>query len=268
MNRFFSLVLVLGFALLSAYPFGWMFFSSFKTNKEIYQPKQLLPEEFDGQAYSLLLEGKYLDFEGSLWQSFFIATSQSFLATGVSALAGFALAKYSFRGKSLLLGLAVLIILIPRQALVVPVFEWFNWLGWTGSSFSLILCGIASGLGVVFFTQSFKNLPNELMEVSQIEGLRPYRLFILVFPLFGPGLITYFLLHFALCWQEHLLALLLLDDSHLTLPLALAKLSDSSHRAPESVGMAAATLSFIPILCLFALFFSKMRTALSQLSLN
>ena len=58
MNRFFSLVLVLGFALLSAYPFGWMFFSSFKTNKEIYQPKQLLPEEFDGQAYSLLLEGK------------------------------------------------------------------------------------------------------------------------------------------------------------------------------------------------------------------
>ena len=79
---------------------------------------------------------------------------------------------------------------------------------------------------------------------------------------------TYFLLHFALCWQEHLLALLLLDDNALTLPLTLAKLSDSSHRAPEAIGMAAATLSFIPILVLFGLFFGKMRTALSQLSLS
>jgi ABC-type glycerol-3-phosphate transport system permease component len=81
-------------------------------------------------------------------------------------------------------------------------------------------------------------------------------------------MVTYFLLHFALCWQEHLLALLLLDDSSLTLPLTLAKLSDVSHRAPESIGMAAATLSFLPIVFLFALFFRKMRTALSQLSLS
>ena len=110
--------------------------------------------------------------------------------------------------------------------------------------------------------------PDELVDVSKVEGLRPFRFFILIIPLFAPSLVTYFMLHFALCWQEHLLALLLLDDSQLTLPLALAKLSDSSHRAPEAIGMAAATLSFIPIVCLFALFFGKMRTALSQLSLH
>jgi ABC-type glycerol-3-phosphate transport system permease component len=253
---------------MSLYPFAWMFFSSFKSNKEIYKPSMLLPEHFDGSSYSMLMDGQFIDFKGSLWQSVFIATSQSLLATLVSALAGFALAKYSFRGRSFLVGLAVIIILVPRQALVVPIFEWFNWLGWTGTSLSLILCGIASGLGVVFFSQSFKQLPNELMEVSRVEGLSPVRLFLLIIPLFTPGLITYFLLHFALCWQEHLLALLLLDDSALTLPLALAKLSDSSHRVPEAIGMAAATLSFLPILCLFALFFTKMRTALSQLSLN
>ena len=64
------------------------------------------------------------------------------------------------------------------------------------------------------------------------------------------------------------MVLLLLDDISLTLPLALAKLSDVSHRAPESIGMAAATLSFIPIVLLFALFFRKMRTALSQVSIS
>ena len=83
-----------------------------------------------------------------------------------------------------MIGLAVLIILIPRQAMVVPIFEWFNWLGWTGGSINLILCGIASGLGVVFFMQYFKQIPDELMEVSQVDGLSPFQTFILVLPLF------------------------------------------------------------------------------------
>ena len=216
----------------------------------------------------MLMNGQFVDFGEGLWQSFFIASSQSLLATLVSALVGGVWAHYSFRGKTLLVGAAWIRMRIPRQALVVPIFEWFNFLGWTGSSWSLILCGIASGLGVIFFTQSFRHLPDELMETSRLEGFSPWRVFVLILPLFAPGLVTYFLLHFALCWQEHLLALLLLDDSNLTLPLTLAKLSDSSHRAPEAIGMAAATLSFVPIVVLYGLFFGKMRTALSQLSLS
>ena len=257
MSRLFSTILLLCFLIVSLYPFAWMFFSSFKTNKEIYQPAQLLPEKFDGQAYGMLMNGQFVDFWEGLWQSFFIASSQSLLATLVSALVGFVLAKYSFRGKTFLIGAALIIILIPRQALVVPIFEWFNFLGWTGNSWSLILCGIASGLGVIFFTQSFRHLPDELMETSRLEGFSPWRVFILILPLFAPGLVTYFLLHFALSWQEHLLALLLLDDSNPTLPLTLAKLSDSSHRAPEAIGMAAATLSFVPIMVLFGPFLGK-----------
>ena len=81
MIRQLSILILLSFALLSLYPFAWMFFSSFKTNKEIYQPSQLLPEDFNGQSYSLLLEGKFVDFEGSLWQSLLIASTQAFFAT-------------------------------------------------------------------------------------------------------------------------------------------------------------------------------------------
>jgi multiple sugar transport system permease protein len=168
MSRLFSTLVIFLFALFSLYPFAWMFFSSFKTNKEIYQPSQLLPEEFNGQAYGLLLEGKFVDFEGSLWQSLMIASTQAFLATLISALAGFVIARYSFRGKVFLFTAALLLILIPRQALVVPVFEWFNLLGMTGHSNSLILSGLASGLGVIFFAQAFKQLPVELMEVLKI----------------------------------------------------------------------------------------------------
>ena len=126
MTRLFSFSLLLCFLIVSLYPFAWMFFSSFKTNKEIYQPSRFLPEKFDGQAYSMLLDGKFVDFGNGLWESVFVATSQSSLATLVSALTGLVLAKYSFRGKAFLIGAALIIILVPRQALVVPVFEWFN----------------------------------------------------------------------------------------------------------------------------------------------
>jgi ABC-type glycerol-3-phosphate transport system permease component len=60
----------------------------------------------------------------------------------------------------------------------------------------------------------------------------------------------------------------MLDDENLTLPIALAKLRDSSHRIPESVGMAAATLSLFPVVLLFGLCFRKMKTALVELSLS
>ena len=81
MSRLFSFILLLCFLIVSLYPFAWMFFSSFKTNKEIYQPSKLLPEKFDGQAYGMLLDGEFVDFGEGLWQSFFIAVSQSLLAT-------------------------------------------------------------------------------------------------------------------------------------------------------------------------------------------
>jgi trehalose/maltose transport system permease protein len=101
-----------------------------------------------------------------------------------------------------------------------------------------------------------------------VEGYSGIRTFCLLLPLIGPALVTYGLLHFILSWQEHLLPLLLLNDQNLTLPIALSKLRDSSHRIPEAVGMAAGVLSMIPILLLFGICFRKMKTALVSLSLH
>ncbi|MFP6901876.1 MAG: hypothetical protein VCA36_13095, partial [Opitutales bacterium] len=80
--------------------------------------------------------------------------------------------------------------------------------------------------------------------------------------LVSPALVTYGLIHFILAWQEHLFPLLLLSDDNQVLPLALAKLRDSSHRIPEAVSMAAATCSLLPVALLFAIFHRQIRTAL------
>ena len=82
--------------------------------------------------------------------------------------------------------------------------------------------------------------------------------YVFLLPLIMPGLITFFFLHFVNLSRASF-TLTSLNDQNMTLPLALAKLKDSSHRIPESVGMVVATFSLIPVLGLFVLVFSKMK---------
>lgn len=268
MKKIFAYLFLCVALVVCLYPFAWMFLSSFKTNREIYQPTLLFPADFEADSYLALFSGEYLPFFPYFLNSFVISGFQALLATLVTAAAGFAFAKHSFRGKGFLFGVAILVILIPKQTMAVPLFDWMLLLGLQGSSWALLLPGIASGLGIVFFTQVFGKIPDELLELARVEGYSVARIFTLIIPLVFPALVTYGLLHFILSWQEHLLPLLLLDDENITLPIALAKLRDSSHRIPESVGMAAATLSLVPVLVLFAVCFRKMKTALASLSLS
>tara|TARA_B100001093_G_scaffold81410_1_gene72825 strand:+ start:4503 stop:5309 length:807 start_codon:yes stop_codon:yes gene_type:complete len=257
---------LIGSSLWCIYPFIWMFFSSFKTNREIYQPTTLMPASYEWKAYENLFAGESLSFLQFFTNSLLLSSGQAILATILSVGTAFVLAKFRLKGGTLILGLAILLILIPKQTLAVPMFEWMNWLGWQGSLWSLLLPGAITGLGVVFFLQLFRNFPNEWIELARIEGLSPMKTLLLLLPLVSPGLVTFFILHFVLSWQEHLLPLLLLDDESITLPLAITKLQDSSYRIPLSVTMAAATLSILPMLLAFGIFFGKMKTALREVA--
>ena len=250
--------------LLSVYPFLWMILSSFKTNREIYNPSQLLPQFFDPFSYRLLFSGEFIDFYEVLLRSVLLSGGQAILACLVTAAVGFALAKGRFRGKMILTGVSLLVILYPKQAMNLSLFDWMASMEMTGSSYSLLISGVASGLGVLFFTQVFRKIPDELMDLARVEGESLGGSFLCFLPLVKPAMITYCILHFFLCWQDHLLPLLILGAEQLTLPLALAKLADSSYRIPEAVGLAAGVMAMIPLLALFAIFFRQIRTALSD----
>ena len=266
--RFFSVIFICFFALVCLYPFAWMFFSTFKTNREIYQPTTFFPQSYEWEAFYILLTGQTIPFVEYFLNSLMFSGMQAFLATVVCSAAGFIFAKYSFRGSGFLFGIAILVILIPKQAMAVPLFDWMLWLGLKGSGWSMVLPGIASGLGIVFFRQVFLKIPDDLIDLAKVEGYSTAKICWLLYPLILPALMTYGLLHFILSWQEHLIPLLLLDDNNLTLPIALSKLRDVSHRIPESVGMAAAVLSVLSTVLIFGICFRKMKTALTNLSLH
>jgi len=269
LKRWIATGVTVSAALLCAYPFTWMFFSSFKSNKEIYQPLSFFPSDYESDAFASLLSGNLpngaplpFSFGEVFAHSVLAAGIQTFFATAVTAMAGYAFAKLRFRFKRLLFLLAILVILVPRHALAVPLFEWISLLNLTGSLWAIMLPGIASGIGIIFFTQIFRRVPHSLVEMARVEGISEIRVFLVLLPLVSPALVTYALIHFILAWQEHLFPLLLLSDDNQVLPLAIAKLRDSSHRIPEAVSMAAATCSLLPVAMLFAIFHRQIRTAL------
>ena len=254
-------------ACVLAYPFVWMLFAGFKTDMEVYKPLQVLPKTFSGEYYQLLFSGKWINFSRVFFNSFVIAAVQATVAVFATAMVGFVLARYRFRGKSAVLVVALLSVLIPRQVIALPLFSWLIDLHLFDTLWGVILPGTVSGLGVLFFTQVFRQFPESLLEAGRLEGASEWRLFWAILPLANAALLTYGMIHFILASHEHLIPLLVLHRAeNQTLPIALSSLRSSGMRYPEAVIMAASTLTLIPNVLVFSLMYRRARSSLSELT--
>ena len=250
--------------LIFTYPYLWMVLSAFKENREIYTPSQLFPNQWPLQYFADLLSGKYIDFKTAFGCSVFIALIQSIGSVFISAATGFVLARYRFPGKWLLFLTALLLIILPKQTFAIPLFEWSDTLKIHGTLWSVILPGLLSGIGILFFLQIFRTIPDTYFDLSRMEGASEFKTFWILLPMISSALLTYGTLHFILAWHEHLLPLLLLTDENRTLPLALATIYDPSQRVPQAVVLAASTFTLLPVAILFAIFFRQFKSAMSE----
>ena len=146
---------------MTVYPLVWMLLSSFKTNREIYQPDILLPESLDPFAYRLLFfSGEFIDFYEVLTRSILLAGGQALLATFCNSRGWLCIGQVQIYRKIPPLFTALLVILYPRQAISLSLFEWMAKMGMSGSYYGLLFSGVASGLGVIFFMGIVKSLTN------------------------------------------------------------------------------------------------------------
>jgi multiple sugar transport system permease protein len=265
--------LATGFLLLLcalfAFPFLWMVLATFKANPEIFRPFPLLPDEFHLRHYRSLLSGEWIPYPRQFLNSLVIATVQTALAVGLSAAAGFVFAKHGFRGKRPLFALAVLVVLIPRQVMVLPLFTWMNDLRLLDGPWSVIWPGAVSGIGVIYFTQVCKRVPDELLDMARSEGASEYRVFLAALPLIRPGLIAYGLIHFIMAWHEHLIPLVMLSSpERMTSGVALSSLYGSSLRIPYGLLMTGSALTVLPTALLYLLVQKHFKSSLAELTLQ
>ena len=179
------------------------------------------------------------------------------LVATASTLAGYALARISFRGSRFLLMLYLIGETIPVFVVLIPLFILIQLLRLSGSRWSLILTYGAMNMGIsVFFMRGFfRTIPAEMEDAARIEGCGVFRLIRhVLLPLVRPGLLVVLMFNFISLWNEYYLASILLPSQELfTLPAGLAA-SFSTVYATNWPAMAAGiVLSVLPVLTMFVL---------------
>jgi multiple sugar transport system permease protein len=184
--------------------------------------------------------------------SVLVAAITTALSVTVNLLAGYALAKVRFAGRSALFLLVLSTMMIPTQAIMIPQFRIVSDLGLYGTFWAVILPSASTALGIFLARQFMLSVPDELLEAARIDGAGNLRIFLrIVLPLSRPLIAVMVLLAFLGQWNDFLWPLITLKDPDLyTLPVALRFLQGQFDQNYGGL-MAMALMASLPLVLLF-----------------
>ena len=244
--------------ILALIPVLWIVSLSFKDPSTITNAT-FWPTKWTWANYSGILTTS--EFVRPLINSIGIGLIATFIAVTLASLAAYAVARLAFPGKSVLIGMSLLIAIFPIISLVTPLFSIERALGIFNTWPGLIIPYIAFGLplGIYILSAFFREIPWELEKAAKMDGATPFQAFTKVIaPLAAPGMVTTAILVFLACWNEFLLAISLTSTiAARTAPAAMGFFTGSSQfTAPTGSISAAAVVITIPII-IFVLFFQR-----------
>ncbi|GHH55469.1 carbohydrate ABC transporter permease [[Pseudomonas] boreopolis] len=238
-------------ALVSLAPLLWMVSVSFMPRGEAsHFPPPLLPSHATLDSYRELLArtGMARNFANSLLVSLSI-TLGSLL---VNTMAGYAFAKLRFAGRERIFQVLLAALVIPAQVAMLPLFLLMKQLHLVNSFGGVVVPALATVFGIFLVRQYARGIPDELLEAARIDGASELRIFFqIVLPMLKPVLVTLTIFTFMAAWNDFMWPLIVLtDQEHYTLPVALAALS-REHIMDVELMMAGAVVTVIPVLLLF-----------------
>jgi multiple sugar transport system permease protein len=237
-------------------PILWVALNSFKTNAEANQsPPTWFPQEWSLENYSKLANygsGIGVYFVNSLVLSVLVVAGTVI----VTVLAGYGFARFQFRGKNLLFGSTLLILMVPYATIIIPLFIVMSWLHLTNTLIGLALVQIMFHLpfSVFLMRNSFESVPKELEEAARMDGASTLvALRYISLPLVTPGIVTVALFAFIASWNEFLAPLIFLNgDSSYTLPIMLVNLSRGQYGEVDYGPLqAGVVITIVPVLLLY-----------------
>ncbi|MBN4059517.1 carbohydrate ABC transporter permease [Acidimicrobium ferrooxidans] len=238
--------------LVMVVPFLWTLSTSFKTGQAATElPPSLIPNPITIENYRTL--GDVLPFWRILANSIIVTVVATFAQVITSAMAGYGLARYRFRGREALMLLYLGTLMVPFQVTIVPLFLMMRWLGWINSLQALIVPSVASAFGVFLFRQFFMQMPREYEEAAAIDGAGPWRTFLYIaLPYAKPAAATHGILAFMGSWNAFLWPLFIArDESAMTLPVGLSALN-GRYSTDFALVMAGVVVTIVPVITVFA----------------
>ena len=241
-------------ALIFVSPLLWMIAASLKPEAQIFSDMSTI-RTFWPTAAAL---GNYDEVFTRVNMMKFILNSLFYvfviviLDLAVNSICGYALAKFDFPGKELLLTVVISLMVLPMEAIMLPLYKEVASLGWVNTWAGLIVPFVGKCFSIYMFRQFFLDIPDDLLEAAAIDGCGPVKTFFtIVMPISGTVYATIFILDFVAHWNDFMWPMLVVTGEDMrTIQLAIQTFFGSK---PIHYGaiMASLTISAIPMLLMF-----------------
>jgi multiple sugar transport system permease protein len=239
-------------------PVWWLFVSATKTSSGLFTGSGF----WFGQ-FSLLSNLKALFAQSGgiypLWllNTVIYAGLGAGLGTLLAALAGYALAKFSFGGREVVFNIVLAAVLVPQALLAIPLYLLFSPIHLVNTYWSVLIPSMVSPFGVYLARiYAAASVPDELLDAARIDGSREMRIFFTIaLRVMSPALVTIFLFQFVSIWSNYLLPALMLANDKLQ-PVTVGIVGWEAERGignavPTNIVITAAALCVIPLIILF-----------------
>ena len=170
----------------------------------------------------------------------------------VNSMCGYALAKFEFKGKGAIMNLVVALMVLPMEAIMLPLYIEMSQLGWVNTLVALVIPFVAKCFSIYMFRQFFCDIPDDLIEAAAIDGCRPAGTFFkIVMPISKTVYATVFILDFVAHWNDFMWPFLVMTgEDKRTIQLAVQSFF-GTQPVHYSAIMAALVISAIPMIIMF-----------------
>ena len=254
-SKILSYVLLSIASLLSLFPFYWMFVmatspsSAYNSIPPTITPGNLLIENFKKVLDKI-------DFFQAMWNSLIVCSIVTVVVLFISSLAGFAFAKFKFRGKNIIFTAILLTMIIPPQLGLIPQYFLISKAGLLDTLPGVMVLFFLNPLGIFLMRQYIsQSVPDELIEAAKLDGCSNFKIYrSIVLPIILPAFATLGIIVFSAAWGEFLWQFTVLRDPEMyTIQVALAQLSNTQN-ADFGMILSGVFWATIPLLIVFLLF--------------
>ncbi|MFN2926367.1 carbohydrate ABC transporter permease [Lachnospiraceae bacterium YH-ros2228] len=249
------ILLIIG-AILSVMPMIYMIGIALKPNGALYEfpphffPKlrQLTLENFQ----NVLSEPKFVR---NFWNSVIVAILTVVIAAFIASALAFCLARFSFRGRKILIGLVIGTMIIPGTTMIITQFQLANYLHLTNSDLGLVPFYVAwvMPFSTFMIMNYIENIPIDYDEAVYVEGGNVFTVFFkVIVPLAKPAIASVSIFNFLTAWDEFQWALTVIDtDEKRTMPIAIAGFFGEHQFTEWGSVFALSIISLIPVFAIF-----------------
>ena len=270
----FSWVLICVIAFTFLFPLYWIITGSFKTKQEILSSTPVcVPSDWVMTNYQNLMSKRSAPlFQLSafgytitgptvpaairwLINTVVMSVSSMLLTCLTASMAGYALAKKRFYGRTILFSLIVCAMALPKQVILIPLLREMSALGLYDTIWAVIIPIVGWPFGVFLLKQFAEGIPTEMVEACRIDGASEWRTFTdVMFPMIKPGVGACAIFTFINSWNDYFMQLIMLTSSkNLTISLGIATMQ-AENSTDFGLLMAGSALASVPIIIVFLIF--------------